>query len=488
VLSAGRAEADKHQMAHETAPNVPMPFRPSEIPTGIAGGEAPSRSARRRPARVDVAVVGGGLSGLVAAAQLAGAGASTLVLEARPDRVGGRLETANLLGATTDLGGAWVGADHRAMRELLAELGLETFPTHEHGRRVVLDSSRGRGRLARRITTRSVARALRGVDRLAGHAPGLDPRAWVGAEELDRIDLQSWLDGSVRWPRGRRVVADMFVNVLASEPSELSLLHAAWYAHAGGGLDGLVATAGGAQQDLVAGGAQAIAEQLAARLGDAVRLGSPVRALEPRSAGVGVLADGLTVEAGSVVVALPPHLAARIEIPAELGGDARPPFRPGDAVKVVAAYEDAFWRRDGMSGWSWGRGVPFSFTHDVSPPDGAPGLLSVFFVGERARRLRAVHPDGRAAYILAGLERAFGRDALRPLATAERDWTAEPWSAGGYGSALPPGAWTAAAGSPPASGGRVVYAGAESAVEHHGYMEGAVSSARHAAAHVLELA
>lgn len=476
-------------MAHETAPHAQMPFPPSHIASGSAGAESPSRSAGRGPARVDVAVVGAGLSGLVAAGRLAGSGASTVVLEARHDRVGGRLETASLLGAATDLGGTWVGAGHTALRELLTELGLETFPTHEQGRGVVLNQAHGRGRLGRRITTSSVARALRRVDGLAGRTPALDPRTWPGAGELDRVDLQSWLDGSVRWPRGRRVVADMFVNILASEPSELSLLHAAWYAHAGGGLGGLVATAGGAQQDLVAGGAQAIAERLAARLGDAVRLGTPVRALEPCGPRVRVLADGLTVEADSVVVALPPHLAARIAIPAGLGGDARPPFRPGDAVKVVAAYEDAFWRRDGMSGWSWGRDLPFSFTHDVSPPDGAPGLLSVFFVGERARRLRALHPNRREARVRAGLERAFGPQAGRPLTTATRDWTAETWSAGGYGSALAPGAWTAAAATAaPAPGGRVVYAGAESAVEHHGYMEGAVRAAQHAAARVLELA
>jgi monoamine oxidase len=472
-------------MRRETTLSAVAGLTAADVAHAAAGNSSRPSAPGRGRRRADVVVVGGGLSGLVAATRLADSGARVLVLEAR-DRLGGRVETADLLGCPADLGGAWVGAGHTAARRLLWELALETFPTYDSGRRTVVDEGRPRRRLGRRLTTRAVTRALNRFERLE-RAAALDaPAAWPSAAALDRDDLQGWIDRHAG-RHGRDVLAGMFRNVLASEPSDLSLLHALWYVRAGGGLAALVATTGGAQQDLVAGGSQSIATRLAARLGDRVQLGAPVRAIEPAGASMRVLADGLGVEADRVIVALPPQLAARVQVPGTLGHDDRPHFRPGDAVKVVMGYEDAFWRRAGLSGWSWGGALPYSFTHDVSPPGGAPGLLAVFFVGERARRLRALDAAARAARLRGGLARAFGPEAARPLASAARDWTADPWTLGGYGSALPPGVWTAHAPRSPSSG-RVLYASAESAVEHHGYMEGAVRAGQRAAARVLELA
>src|ERR671921_1335832 len=89
--------------------------------TGFTGG------------RMDVAVVGAGLAGLVGARDLLAAGHSVLVLEAR-NRVGGRLLNHTLAnGAVVEVGGQWVGPTQDRVLALAEELGVGLFPTYEEG-------------------------------------------------------------------------------------------------------------------------------------------------------------------------------------------------------------------------------------------------------------------------------------------------------------------------------------------------------------------
>ncbi len=94
---------------------------------------------------VDVAVVGAGLAGLVAARALQRQGVSLLVLEAR-DRVGGRTLNQSLgREKVVEVGGQWVGPGQTRVLALVQELGLDTFPTHNEGRHIF----EHRGRLYR---------------------------------------------------------------------------------------------------------------------------------------------------------------------------------------------------------------------------------------------------------------------------------------------------------------------------------------------------
>jgi monoamine oxidase len=345
---------------------------------------------------------------------------------------------------------------------------------------------RGRGYKLRHLAaTLDGRRVSRKLDRLAGSIDTVTPWETPAASVLDSQTLESWLAGATRLPRARTTLGGTLTNLLGIEPRAVSLLHALFYLRASGGVDAMLA---GAQAALVDGGAQMLAARLAERLGDAVVLGAPAQRIEHGTSGVRVRAGGLTFEAGAAIVALSPALAGRIAydpaLPVER--DRLTSTMPhGDVTKSVMVYETAFWREAGLSGEAWGDQVPFSFSYDMSPPDGSPGVLTLFFVGDRAQRHRGLTAAARRETVARSLECCFGRPAASPLAMFERDWAAEEWTRGAYCGYMPPGVWTRYGHALRAPLGPIAWAGSETAVEHTGYMEGAIESGERAAAQVL---
>lgn len=89
-----------------------------------------------------VAIVGAGLSGLIAARELRRRGVDCLVLEAA-DRPGGRtMSETTALGSRVDLGGQWIGHDHHRVAALAEELGARQFRMHSSGVPTLLDEQR----------------------------------------------------------------------------------------------------------------------------------------------------------------------------------------------------------------------------------------------------------------------------------------------------------------------------------------------------------
>ena len=190
----------------------------------------------------------------------------------------------------------------------------------------------------------------------------------------------------------------MVPALFSAETAEMSLLHFLFYCRSGGTLDRLVATHGGAQESRLEGGSQQLALRLADRLGDAVRLGSPVSAIRQDDRGVEVTHDGGVVKAGRAIVALPPTLAGRIRY-----SPALPPLRDqltqqvpmGYVIKVQIAYPEPFWRAEGLSGSVFSLDDEVSVIFDNSPQDLSCGVLLGFLEGRHGRRAGKLAPEQR---------------------------------------------------------------------------------------------
>ncbi|HEX5193033.1 MAG TPA: NAD(P)/FAD-dependent oxidoreductase [Solirubrobacteraceae bacterium] len=392
-------------------------------------------------------MVGAGLAGLHAAWRLHLAGVEVVVLEAR-DRVGGRTWSHALAdGTVVERGGEFIAPDQHVLRGLCDELGLELIP---HG-----FSFDRRPTPQRPAPTEDELRATLATARERVAACSHDFPA------SDAVVVHTPADaGAVH-----RVETSLTVPLREASARRLF----------GGEPEGYDPAA------RVAGGNQSVARSIARRLGERVRLSTPVAAVGRDGSGVTVrCADGSTLMASAVVVAVPLPLLDELvgELPPDVAaaasrtrfGDAAKlhvPLRAGGAPERVAS-PDALW-------WCWTSAAPDGERAAPVLSGFAGGSTAIAAVGAArgakawAQQALALCPDLRAA------------DTDEPLVT---HWGADPWTRGSYSApgigldAADDAAWARPWGS-------IVFAGEHTAGEQASTMNGAATSGARAAATVL---
>jgi len=231
---------------------------------------------------------------------------------------------------------------------------------------------------------------------------------------------------------------------------------------------------------------------LESRLPDgAVVQDSPITAVEFSNDGVTLQfgkAQPEHVRANQVICAVPPRVAlSKITwtpaLPEALIRAMRAsPTWMAPHAKAVALFDSPIWRDQGLSGRIIGRAGPLMEAHDHSGPEGTPAAIFGFLGWPHQMRLE--HADRLKDLIAAQLERCFGS---LPNKIWIEDWARDPFTAAPDDLLGPM--------DHPSVGpevlrvkhceDRLILAGAETAVQSPGLIEGALVAADHAVEKIL---
>ena len=371
---------------------------------------------------MDILVIGGGLSGLAAAARLAEAGSAVTLIEGR-DRLGGRVHTQPVAGKAPpiELGAEWIG-DEGQVHELLTRAGAHLVESN--------------GRQVRRVTGgwQDLANLHSRSRRLVGRAARLDgedrPLAAALAQCCSQADLAEARDHLIEYVEGfhaadaDRLSVRWLAEVERTQPAEASELRAT----EGAGL-----------------AVEVMRRALDGRCD--LRLETIATSVRWQPGSVDVTAvSGETFRAAAAVITVPlPLLDPPGDEPAALRlipslQDKREAARllhMGSVLKVVLAFDRPYWREitgleDALFIHAYESPVPTWWM----PVDAGQPVLTGWAGGPRAGRLAGASADTLMDLAVGSLGDALGLSATEVASRLEachfHDWSADPLSRGAY--------------------------------------------------------
>lgn len=340
------------------------------------------------------------------------------------------------------------------------------------------------------------------------------------SDELSKMTFEQWLMKSGATPTGIASAAVWTRAMLGLELSEVSALFFLRYCAGGGGLNTMRSDQkdGGQYLRFAKGkhlskpteppqltintGTQQLSLGLASHLAPtSILLNSPVYSItqDPTSTLVRTARGDLLCK--RVIVTIPTPLYHTITF--------SPPLSPskthlssstrlGYTNKVLIIYASPWWRASGLCGLAQSlRSDAITVTRDSSVDEDGQYSLTCFTVGQPGRELAKLPQRERFERVLEHVGKLFGpyyraggqgKEVPKPLAISEHVWWGDQWAQGCPCPVMPAGVGGEEMEKALRSvEGRLHFAGTETAWVWKGYMEGAISSGKRAAAEVLGL-
>jgi len=402
--------------------------------------------------QADVLVIGAGAAGLAAAAELARAGVSVLVVEAR-DRIGGRCYTRRLPGVPVpvELGAEFIHGRPQATFALLREFGIAAVDST----RTQLVASGGR------LHSVNIFHAAQRVARAKLRGRDVSFRAFLARQRL---------------PALTRALATMMVQGFdAADPGRISACEVLeeW---SGAGL--------GASQPRPQGGYAPFLERLAT---SNMQLQTVVRTVRWSRSSVEVQGtfrgEPWRAWAPRAIVTLPLGvLQSRLVRFAPRLGKPLDKLASGPVIRVAMAFREPFWekRHPGVA-FFHSPEAPFP-TFWTPLPMHAP-LLTAWAGGPKAARLTGKRPEALVGEALRSVRALFPGDE-QPSAYLVHDWQADPYARGGYSYVTVGGRGAREELAEPLED-TLYFAGEATDVEQSGTVGGALASGQRAAREIL---